>query len=233
MGRFPIFPRSDGVQHMLIPEPKCQLCSLPIATSYARHGKCYFCNDDPVVDGADLYRVLAAALYIPDVEGYQHSPELLSLKDGEGFIEAYAEVLGYVLAQEEPGIMPAAVVPSPSARLGYPSDGVRKLSKALAKTIGVEYLDVLSFSRSVQPQKKMEGRKARRENMENSMSASGLVPNGLMLAVDDITTSGWTLRETARVLKASGARFTIGLAAGRDARLEHLAMVGVVVENEG
>jgi len=227
--RFPTFIRSDGVEHWLPPEPKCRLCDLPIEPDYAEWGKCYFCYSDPVVDGVELIRILAAALYIPQVRGYRHSEEILALKSQGTGAALYAEVLEHVLGRWATHPPLVGVVPVPSASKGVPGLGALKVAKALADRLRLPYMDMLRFRPGMVTQKEAADRAARRRNPFGEMTAGGAVPSGILVAVDDVATSGATLGEAARALRFVGARGVIGLVAGRDSRIKHLERAGVVV----
>jgi len=231
--RFPTFARSDGVEHWLPPEPKCRLCDLPIEPDYAEWGKCYFCHADPSVDGIELVRILAAALYIPQVQGYLHSEEILTIKSRGIGASIYAEVLVHVLLREKVRDRCVGVVPVPSASKGVPGPGSASLANALAMRLGLPYMDILRSRPGMVTQKEAGNRSSRRRNVIGTMTAGAVVPSGMVFAVDDVTTSGATLREAARALRYVGATAVVGLAAGRDSRLEHLERAGVVVRVEG
>ena len=230
--RFPTFHRSDGIEHWLPPEPQCRLCDLPIEPDYSEWGKCYFCHADPVVDGIELVRILAAALYIPQAQGYPHSGEILAVKSRGVGAPIYAEVLVHVLAREKIRARFVGVVPVPGASKGVPGPGSAGLASGLAKRLGLPYMDILRSRHGMVTQKQAGDRSSRRRNVIGMMTAGEAVPPGLFLAVDDVTTSGATLREAARALRYVGAAGVVGLAAGRDSRLEHLERAGVVVRVE-
>jgi orotate phosphoribosyltransferase len=60
--------------------------------------------------------------------------------------------------------------------------------------------------------------------MRSNVSLSGLT----IYLVDDIATSGNTLRDAARAVREAGAISVIGIAAGRDADIASLAFADVI-----
>lgn len=66
------------------------------------------------------------------------------------------------------------------------------------------------------PQSEIRGRKERAENISGAFSAEpSLVAGKNIILLDDVVTSGSTMFEAARVLKAAGAKKIIGLAAAK------------------
>lgn len=85
------------------------------------------------------------------------------------------------------------------------------LAKKLAEVSGLEYRVLLARTRETKPQYGMK-REEREKNIEGAFEWMGgkRVPSQVLL-VDDVWTTGSTMRECARVLKTSGAGEVWGL----------------------
>jgi predicted amidophosphoribosyltransferase len=107
---------------------------------------------------------------------------------------------------------PVWLVPVPSrraARRARGGDHMRVLAGLAARRLrraGVpgHRLDVLVHVRASRDQVGL-GRAARRANVAGTLAAAGPLPDGLLVVVDDVTTTGATLAEAARALRAAGA----------------------------
>lgn len=223
--RFPTFRRSDGVNHLLVPVPRCIKCYKPIRPRFAGFS-CYNCASNGPVDGIKLRRIVAGTVYIPRVKGYAHTPELLALKASGEHAEAYAEVLQHVLDVERLSDF-GLIVPVPPTTPRDPNAGPPALAKALAARVGVPYKKAIAWTRPVRTQKGLDPAN-RARNVEGGLHASAVVAGRLVLAVDDICTTGSTFREVARAVVAAGGLGVMAAAAGRDYGLEDLVYVGAL-----
>ncbi|MCU0284520.1 MAG: hypothetical protein MUD13_11605 [Candidatus Nanopelagicales bacterium] len=105
---------------------------------------------------------------------------------------------------------PVWLVPVParrSARRARGGDHMRELARLAAGRLrrhGVpaHRLDVLVHVRDSRDQVGL-GRAARRANVAGTLAAAGPLPRGLLVVVDDVTTTGATLGEAARALRAA------------------------------
>lgn len=221
--RFPKFRRSDGVDHLLVPVPRCIKCYKPIR---ARFVTCYNCASNGPVDGVKLRRIVAGTVYIPRVEGYAHTPELLALKATGEHAAVYAEVLEHVLDVERLSDF-GLVVPVPSSTPRDSQSGPQALARALASRVGTPFRNAIEWIRPVKTQKGL-GPSDRARNVDGAVKASAAVAGRVVLAVDDVCTTGSTFKEVARAVAAAGGLGVIAAAAGRDYGLEDLAYVGAL-----
>ena len=98
-----------------------------------------------------------------------------------------------------------------------------KISMVIGPVIG--YFDQITKFRKTKTQVKYSGKK-RRENLKNSFKMndkllsvipakagiqSNILKNRTIVLVDDVTTTGTTLNECAKVLRAAGAKRVWGL----------------------
>jgi len=90
------------------------------------------------------------------------------------------------------------------------------LAKIVAGKIGYDYLPLLKRKFHKKTQVELSGKK-RRENLAGIFSAidDGIIKNKTIILVDDVSTTGTTLEECAKVLRASGARQVWGLVVAR------------------
>ena len=83
-------------------------------------------------------------------------------------------------------------------------DHAEVLARHLACLLKKEYRSLLIKTRTTSPQKSLTAAQ-RKKNLHNCFSVNGQVPRYVLL-VDDITTTGSTLREAVRTLKKSGVK---------------------------
>ncbi|MEK7590278.1 MAG: ComF family protein [Patescibacteria group bacterium] len=91
------------------------------------------------------------------------------------------------------------------------------LAEKLAENLNLTLANSLLREKNTKPQAEIEDLKKRRENVVDCFIANntGEIKGKNILLVDDVSTSGSTLNEAAKVLKAAGAKKIIGLVAAR------------------
>lgn len=94
------------------------------------------------------------------------------------------------------------VVPIPSRRASMRRRGYRPVS-LLARSAGVDLAPILRFTRQPLDQLRLD-RRARSDNVRSTMSARARVEGRRVLIVDDVLTTGATLREAVRAVEAAG-----------------------------
>lgn len=121
--------------------------------------------------------------------------------------------LGMMLAQAIRSAWPDGnlqlVVPVPMhwlARLGRGCDHAKILARSVAKNLDLPMARLLIKVRNTSPQASLS-RSARLENIKGAFRAAGASPlaGANVLLVDDVTTTGATADEAARILLAAGA----------------------------
>ncbi len=83
-----------------------------------------------------------------------------------------------------------------------------QVGQSLSNALGLDYLEGLKRTRYTRSQVKLKGRQ-RHENIRNAFEATSLYalnPAPYILLVDDVWTTGSTLRECCYVLKRNGAK---------------------------
>ncbi|MDD2822574.1 MAG: ComF family protein [Candidatus Daviesbacteria bacterium] len=81
------------------------------------------------------------------------------------------------------------------------------LGKILASKIGLEYTEALKRTKHTKPQVGLQGWE-RKKNIKNAFSFNSkfLNPNSNILLIDDVWTTGSTLKECCYILKRNGAK---------------------------
>jgi len=98
----------------------------------------------------------------------------------------------------------ALVVPVPTSPAAMRRRGYR-VSELLARRAGLHPVRVLRVARATDDQRRLS-RTARAQNVAGSMRAIRGLEGVEVLLVDDVVTTGATLVEAARALRAAGAR---------------------------
>ena len=109
-----------------------------------------------------------------------------------------------------------AIVPVPLHPRRYAERGfnqARLLADILGQKIGRPVVDLLKRDRYTLQQAKLS-REERQLNVHHAFLNSNFNANAVLL-VDDVFTTGATMQECARVLKASGVKKVIGLSVAR------------------
>lgn len=90
------------------------------------------------------------------------------------------------------------------------------LAELLAKQLGLKYLHILKRTRNTKPQVKLDSDK-RRANIKNafSLNTKYLIHDTNVILVDDVWTTGATLKECCRLLKRGGAKKVWGVTLAR------------------
>lgn len=87
------------------------------------------------------------------------------------------------------------------------------LCRALSGKVGLEYVPGIIVTREARNKQKYLSSPERRTNLDGSMAVvdSSAIRNGNILVVDDVFTTGATIDECARALKAGGAAKVYGI----------------------
>ncbi|WP_150952233.1 ComF family protein [Microbacterium testaceum] len=118
-----------------------------------------------------------------------------------------APALGEVLRLASPAGALVTTVPSTGA--AFRRRGFRPLD-VLMRRAGWRHVRLLRLARATDDQRGL-GRHARRENVGGAFVSRPL-PGGVVVVVDDVVTTGATLAEAARALRAAGADEVVAVA---------------------
>ncbi len=178
--------------------PRCASCALRLPSQIESEvcGRCQ--RDAPSFDAT-----IALADYAPPVDGM-----VVALKFGHRL--ELARVLGRLLAARiaaswttQSVLVPVPLAFERQAERGFNQAG--EIARAAARALGVA-LDSANLARvrhnAPQEALKLE---ARRRNVRNAFAVRGNWRDRHAIVIDDVMTSGATLGEVARVLKAAGA----------------------------
>lgn len=230
--RFRVLGRTDGVQHLLVPRPHCERCFTPIKEEFAGWGLCRRCHEGSPIDGHVIERVVAATLFIPDAVDDRHSQEIIELKEQGHHSGEYAQVLSEVLLEEL--IVPAkhtVIIPVMQNTPRPVPAGPIALANALADVLNLPVKQVLVATREVRSQRGLRSGD-RKINRENSMRSTEPLSGLAVYLVDDVLSTGSTMRDAARAVKEAGAVSAIGLVAGRNENIKSLLFSGVIEPTE-
>ncbi len=190
---------------LLQPVPRCPRCAMPDS-----HGHCGTCADDDPVDAT-----LTLGHYATPFDTL-----ILQLKFGARL--PAAAWLGAQLAEavRVSGTRPDLLLPVPLSAQRLAERGFNQaweMARPMARLLGVGMsATVLTRSRDTLSQRTLD-LTARQANLQQAFTVDATaVLDGLHVGlVDDVMTTGATLREAARVLKAHGAARVTALVALR------------------
>lgn len=197
----------DCARDFLAPEtPRCAQCANLVPFAAPACGRCF--ADPPRFDAT-----VALATYRAPIDAL-----VGALKFGHQL--DLAATLGTLLAQRaaplfEVGSLLVAV-PLAFERLAQRGfNQSLEIARATAAGLGTSVArDLLVRIRHTPPQASMD-LAARRRNVRGAFAVRGAVRDRRVFVVDDVLTTGSTLDEIARVLKAAGARRVVNLVVAR------------------
>lgn len=156
----------------------------------------------PLEDG----RTLEAAAVLPYAGGFRETLLRMKFREERALARPVARLTAQAARAHGAAFSLAAYVCKHKAdrrRHGY--DQSQLLAKHLAADLGIPLGHVLEKRRMTPPQHELDG-KAREKNLVGAYRAAAEVRGQNVLLVDDIVTTGSTLKECARALYAAGAR---------------------------
>ena len=201
-----------GLLDLLYP-PRCVFCRA--LTTVEGEGVCPECRETLpwTEDGAEKYgegfTVCVAPLYYRD--SVRESLHRYKFGGAEGFAETYGPLLAECIRTKlklRGGYDLISWVPLSRARLrerGY--DQAKLLARAAARALGEPFVPTLEKRKDVAKQSAAGGAEKRRANIAGAyrVPEPETVAGKRVLLIDDIVTTGATLSECARTLRAAGA----------------------------
>jgi ComF family protein len=182
-------------------EPACPICAEPLAAANSGSRICGACLHDPPPFCSSFVPFRYAYPLDHLVRGLKFRNEL-----------ACGRVLGQMFARsvlERTEPMPQAIVPVPLARRRYRQRGYNQASElalAIRRAIGVAVMsDVAIRQRETAEQAGLD-RKARRRNVTGAFATVAPLLARHVAILDDVVTTGSTVRELAAVLRGAGAQ---------------------------
>jgi ComF family protein len=203
-------PLCGGCEEDFFPmrQRRCRICALrlPAATSADACAACL--KQPPHFDATQ-----ALADYAPPVSGL-----LLALKYGHRL--ELARLFGRLQAErlELAGLGPAQWTPVPLAYERQAERGFNQaleIGRALVAPLKIPLAPSLLLRTKHTPPQEALKRAERRRNLRGAFALRGAVAGRTIVVIDDVMTSGGTLDEIARVLKAAGAARVVNLIVAR------------------
>ncbi len=197
-----------------LPAARCPRCALPYATADGTPHLCESCLRRP----PNFSRVVAVGLYHDLLREGIHR---FKYEQGIDLDRSLAALLAQRLATETPDFRPELIIPVPLHLSRLQERGYNQ-SLLLARRLGKE-LQVPTARRRLRrrrPTAPQQGLPlaARRHNLCGAFGLSEPLHGERILLVDDVMTTGATLRECAKVLHAGGAGEILVAVIGRAPR---------------
>ncbi len=145
----------------------------------------------------------------------------LKFRNAREAAEPLAELMATFVLAAMPGMKDYVIIPAPLSRQRYFERGYNQAAEIAAQLATKLSLpvatDALVKTRNTKPQVGTRDLEERRENLAGCFIAKNptAVAGKKILLVDDVTTSGSTFMEAAKVLKAAGAKRIIAVAAAK------------------
>jgi ComF family protein len=190
-------------------QARCTQCGWRVPSAAAAPALCAHCLRNPPHFDATV--VLGD--YTPPLDGL-----IAALKFGHRL--ELADVFGRLLAPRGHAAISAAQVVT-AVPLAFERQAERgfnqahEIARSVARALNVRLAtDVLVRTRHAAPQESL-GLDARRRNVRNAFAVRGTVRARHVVVIDDVMTTGSTLDEVARALKAAGATSVTNLVVAR------------------
>ncbi len=197
-------------------EPACSVCAEPLATTDAVARVCGECLRDPPTFSAGFVPFRYAYPLDHLVRGLKFRGELAC---GRALGRIFSRS---VLARGEP--LPETIVPVPLAPRRYRQRGYNQateLALAIRSVTGVTVAaDIVIRQRETIEQAGLD-RGARRQNLRGAFAAIAPLRARHVAILDDVVTTGSTVRELARVLRQAGAEQLVVWAIARTEVTSH------------
>lgn len=187
----------------------CSSCRLELARLAARQEEREEQEKVPCPEGIDY--VHAAFVYEGAARRLIHRLKYESIRAAAVPLAAQ---MAYLPSGEEEIIVPVPTDPKREKRRGFNQSAL--LAGHIAKELGMPMEAALVRTRPSKPQTGLSA-EDRRANLVGCMEASDAVCSRKILLVDDVMTTGATLREAARALRLAGAKSVGVFAAARAA----------------
>ncbi len=190
--------------------PSCKLCAKPLISEYSH--LCWDCiSDRPAFSSVKVFGLYSGVL-----------AETINLLKFSGIKRLSRPLAGLLLRLEVPDA--DIIVPVPMTKKALLERGFNQ-SLLIAREISIKKgipidIDNLQKIRETIPQVGLDA-KERMKNLKEAFSVSGdLIKGKKVLLVDDVMTTGTTLRECSKTLLKAGAIEVTGLVLARTSGIE-------------
>lgn len=187
----------------VIKSPRCPKCGRSISATKT----CKFCRHEKYLNYGRAW-----ALYVQPVDRIVHFFKYRRFTDIARFLGlGMANILSsdYYL-KEVDMIVPVPLFWWKKLRRGY--NQAQILSEIISAECGIKILNALRRIKNTRTQTKLDHKK-RKENVLNAFVVKEEVKDKNVLLIDDVMTTGATIKECARVLKEAGAQNVYSLVA--------------------
>ncbi len=149
------------------------------------------------------------------IHGLKYQNIRSALPSIEKMLKAYLDKTLALIPKEEYAIVPVPLHKRKEMMRGFnQAELIAKILEKylLAHDYPVTYADFLKRGKSTKPQAELETFKEREINLAEAFFVENLekIKNRRIILVDDVFTSGATMREAVRVLRRAGAKQIIG-----------------------
>jgi len=217
--RIGVFCRACWESITLVPEPVCPCCGQPFRSSVVlRHAPEFLCGHcrrmPPFFDQARGIAVYEGVMRAAVHHLKFHQKASLALPLARFML---AHLPPSVAFSDYHAVLPVPLHPSRQRQRGYNQTAL--LARPLAGSFKLPLLcgNLIRIRPTPEQALITTGRQARQDNVRNAFRVRDLlaIRNKRLILVDDVVTTGATVNECARVLKAAGAASVLVLALSR------------------
>lgn len=188
--------------------PSCKICAAPLASEYA--GVCSECLSEPPA----FSKVLNFGIYAGALAEAIHLMKFYNIRR---LAEPFA---GFLMQLDIPKC--DAIVPVPLSRkalIHREFNQTLLIARRVSKNLRIPlFMDTLHKTKDTLPQVGLNA-KERLGNLRRAFKAEGNIKGLTILLLDDVMTTGATLRECAKALRKAGAKETIALTLARSSMM--------------
>jgi predicted amidophosphoribosyltransferase len=228
-----IYVLRDGIKIRTISKPFCNRCSKPISE---KEGYTY-CNDCCSIN--DQLRINAVGLYLKwheDVQDsvsicsdYPTNKAILKLKTDPGQAEVLGKCMVDMIESEYRDLRKIElIVPVPKGTTGREFNQSALLAKYISDKVGMTFKDILLDKGKKRPQH-MTPYAEKEQNVKDTIECNEDLGGKSVLLIDDVCTSGYTLKECASVLRKCGAGEIREFVFAKEVSIKHI----IVFINQG
>lgn len=217
------FNRSDGKEIEILYEPYCEVCGEPIPVSYTFNPLCAICRRREYSEGENNFKIRAFGKYKNWSSNDRLSSEILQFKTDQSLCNLLSECLCFALDKMYPELKDLDyIVPvksSQSAGFNPPT----LLAEQLSRKYDFQYADCLL--RNYQKVHTGANFEKREEIIRGNITCNKSFNNESVLLIDDVCTTGTTIRECATALLNKNVKEVWALVLGRNVSKEHMEIL--------